>query len=115
MITTLLAASSTPPYLELGLGVASLATILWLVRHVTTNTLPDLTKRYEATSAKQLEAFERINRETRKEYREILEADRELHYKREQALRGEFQAAIKKFEATLNQVQEEAEAGNSSS
>jgi len=28
------------PYMELGLGVASLGTILWLVRHVTTKTFP---------------------------------------------------------------------------
>ncbi len=93
------------PYMELGLGVASLGTILWLVRHVTTKTLPDLTERYEKTSAKQLESFERINRETRQEYREVLESDREMAYKREQNMRAEFQAAINKFEATIQQVQ----------
>jgi len=43
--------------------------------------LPDLTERYEKTSAKQLESFERINRETRQEYREVLESDREMAYK----------------------------------
>lgn len=112
MIDLLANTVTNPPYLELGLGVASLGTILWLVRHVTTKTLPDLTDRYEKASANQLEAFERINKETRHEFRGILEADRELHYKREQALRGEFQSAITKFEATIKQVQAEADSDN---
>lgn len=93
--------------MELGLGAGAFILVAWIVKHVTTRTLPELTKRFEAALTKQLEVFERVNKEQRVEFREILENDRKLHYEREAELRKEFRIAIDKFQSTQETICEQ--------
>jgi len=111
MIYQLIAQASDPwtlpRLLELGLGGTAFGLVIWLVRHVTTKTIPDIMTQHKITNEAQLTAFERINREQRVEFREILESDRQLHHAREEAMRSEFRAAINKFENTLQRLDEQ--------
>lgn len=81
--------------LEYGAGVAAIGLVLWLVRHVTTRTIPTLVKDFRESLKDQAETFERMNRETRQEFREILENDRRMHHEREESLRNEFREALR--------------------
>ena len=88
---------------EYGIGIGAFALVAWIVRHVTTNTIPGLVKDFKEAIKEQSDAFERTNRENRQEFREILESDRQLHHQREEVLRAEFrevmQSSVCKAEA----------------
>lgn len=83
---------------QLGIGASAFVVLAWLVRHVTTKTIPDMMKSYAAQSKLQLEAFERMNKETRSEFRDILEADRHRHLEREQTQQKAFSEALNRIE-----------------
>ena len=89
---------------QLGLGVLAFALVVWIVRYVTTKTIPEMLAKHEAIATIQLQVFERVNKDTRVEFREILEKDREMHYAREKSLREEFRVALKEFKAAQEQV-----------
>ncbi len=93
-----------PRLIELGIGGIAMGLVVWLVRHVTTKTIPDMNNKHQEQTTKQLEVFERVNKEQRVEFREILESDRELHYRREAALRGEFKTALDEFKQTQSEL-----------
>lgn len=96
-MTHMLAQITDPSRLvEYGIGISAFGLIVWLVHHVTSKTIPGLIGAFKETNEKQLEAFERVNKEQRVEFREILEKDRELHHAREEAQRKEFRDAIEK-------------------
>lgn len=81
-------------FVEYGIGIAAFALVAWIVRHVTTKTIPKLVSDFREALKEQGESFERMNRETRQEFRDILESDRQRHYEREEAIRAEFREAI---------------------
>lgn len=77
---------------QFGLGVVAMALLVWIVRHVSVVTIPAM-----------LASFERINREQRQEFRDVLEADRQRHLQREQALQKIFTESLDRIE-TRNSV-----------
>lgn len=99
--------------LELGLGAGAFALVAWIVRHVTTRTIPNLTASFERNQQQQTETFERVLRETRVEFREVLENDRQRHHDREEALRNEFRQAINRFESIQQRVVDELDQSQS--
>lgn len=92
--------------IPLGLGPAAFGLVVWVVRHATTKTFPALVADFKATNQAQLETFERVSREQRAEFREMQQADRELHHRREEAIRSEFRAAFDKFETAQERFAE---------
>lgn len=84
----------TGSFVDYGVAISAFGLVAWLVRHVTSTTIPGMIEDFKETSRTQLEVFERVNREQRQEFRETLESDRQLHHKREEALRQEFRDAI---------------------
>ena len=79
---------------QAGAGIAAIALVGWMVRHVITVTIPAMNTQHYQHVQKLTETFERVNREQRSEFRELLEADRQRHQVREEGLRQDFRDAI---------------------
>lgn len=68
--------------------------LAWLVWYCATKLIPKMIDKHTNAMNSQTEAFERINKEQRDEFRSILEADRERAVEREERQRKDFKEAL---------------------